>query len=735
MLKNTWLIVCLLCFTSIVAKKNNTQQKNQSTQHYLDTKVATANFNKIDITATNQEKEVRLHLLNSLPDLATVGTDVNLKYIKKSLTSTHYHYQQTCNGIPIYRSQILVSVNKKNQIISVISNAFTLSTTQVEKICDVQNKQTFKSRELAKAFLRNNNLKVETPEELVLFFENETTVQLAVKVNASSENSFANYFLNETGNLLFEEDLQRYHREHKHHHHHHHNSPVSTSGNTTTAAEGTPKSMMVPVHATVFMPDPVTTAGVYYGQNGNYRDNDDAVSEELTAELVEVEVDVLYENGTYKLESPYVKVADMSPPTIAPYVGTTVDFTFDRFDDAFEDVNAYYHIHNFQIYIQELGFDDLCNEQIYIDTHGQNGNDQSYYRYQNNRHEITFGEGHVPGKPNHVDDAEDADVVIHEYAHALSQSACFDCNSGLERNAIDEGFGDYLAGSYSRSLNSHNWQNVFSWDGHNEFWSGRNIASNNHYPEDVPDDTDEYITSAIWSSVLMEIWTDLGQEKTDKLVMESHYQFTGGIGLTTAAAILLIVEDELYNGDYHDIVHQHLLNRGLLENDVNAGEDMNLCLGDTVNLNGSAAAPSNALVYWSPGLTLADSTDLNTQAMPDETTEYRLNIYNPSTNTIIANDKVVVNVDYCFDATPTEIKLLNTDRFFKGRGNLIVEVPAETTSVSVRIFDVQGRKVKDINNSSDQRLEIEHNHWLPGIYLVHIKADEEEKVVKVGRVR
>src|SRR5438874_5908088 len=50
--------------------------------------------------------------------------------------------------------------------------------------------------------------------------------------------------------------------------------------------------------------------------------------------------------------------------------------------------------------------------------------------------ELRFGKGGV-------DDAEDAEVILHEYGHAIHFSQNFDF--GGEGGAISEGFGDYWA--------------------------------------------------------------------------------------------------------------------------------------------------------------------------------------------------------------------------------------------------------------------------------------------------
>ncbi|MEZ4916786.1 MAG: hypothetical protein R2836_07345 [Chitinophagales bacterium] len=53
--------------------------------------------------------------------------------------------------------------------------------------------------------------------------------------------------------------------------------------------------------------------------------------------------------------------------------------------------------------------------QISVDTHGNNGADNSFFSPATPLR-LIFGEGGV-------DDAEDADVIIHEYGHAISHFA------------------------------------------------------------------------------------------------------------------------------------------------------------------------------------------------------------------------------------------------------------------------------------------------------------------------
>src|SRR6185312_11869865 len=105
---------------------------------------------------------------------------------------------------------------------------------------------------------------------------------------------------------------------------------------------------------------------------------------------------------------------------------------------------------------------------IHYDPHGFGGADNS--QYSSAGENLTLGQGGV-------DDAQDADVIIHELGHGIHD---WITNGHLSQTeGLSEGVGDYNAGSYSRD-----WPNqwtpsdtpyfwTFSWDGHNPFWAGR----------------------------------------------------------------------------------------------------------------------------------------------------------------------------------------------------------------------------------------------------------------------
>lgn len=135
-----------------------------------------------------------------------------------------------------------------------------------------------------------------------------------------------------------------------------------------------------------------------------------------------------------------------------------------------------YHISQQQEYIKSLGFKNIVDYQIHIDCHGLNQADNSSFSPYSVPPSIAFGQGGV-------DDAEDADVIIHEFTHAIMQSTSPDTYSGNERESMEEAYGDYMAASYSELYSGYHNDYVYNWDGHNEYWPGRVVTSDLTYPE------------------------------------------------------------------------------------------------------------------------------------------------------------------------------------------------------------------------------------------------------------
>ena len=294
----------------------------------------------------------------------------------------------------------------------------------------------------------------------------------------------------------------------------------------------------------------------------------------LNNERVEVEVIGDYTGASFSLKNSVFEIDDFSLPVVLPQTSTSNQFFFTRTKSGFEEANAFYHLNNFHSYVNNLGFITLAPQKLKIDVHGANGGDNSFFTNAPSPR-LIFGEGGI-------DDAEDADVVIHEYTHALSYFAAPNSNDSIERRALDEALGDYFSSSYSSQFGDFNMYNVFSWDGHNEFWDGRITNSTKTYL-DYDEGKSIYANGEIWSSTLIDIFNEIGKDATDKLVLESLFYNTKGSKFSDVADILLLIDKVLYDKKYRCDIFNVLVNRKFKSG---------ICVGTTA-LEGSGLIASN----------------------------------------------------------------------------------------------------------------------------------------------
>ncbi|MGB6123268.1 MAG: T9SS type A sorting domain-containing protein, partial [Bacteroidota bacterium] len=121
---------------------------------------------------------------------------------------------------------------------------------------------------------------------------------------------------------------------------------------------------------------------------------------------------------------------------------------------------------------------------------------------------------------------------------------------GGESRALGEGFSDYWAASYSRSLHQwdasdpeHQW--LYNWDGHNPYWSGRILNDPRTYPFG---NLSIHEAGQVWSAALMGIQGELGREVTDILVLKSLYYLGYAPSATDNALAILQADRDLYGG-------------------------------------------------------------------------------------------------------------------------------------------------------------------------------------------
>lgn len=465
--------------------------------------------------ASRLESKAREWLAAGNASKVGVANNLNFKLenSRKSISGETLRFQQTMDGVPIYEGDFTVHFNKSDEVTYASEILSGKTYKKINTVSTLKSEDAFAKAVIA--VVPKGEITYKNVELFVFNNKEDDSTRLVYRVVMSSYNKPGEWETivdAQTGAVLRVQDISNYHT--------HKDQPKKKKNQPTV--ELPPKK--VTGTAYVFDPDPLSKMQVTYA--GQYVDNNDATNASLDAARSLVTLpDLDFSNGMYNLKGKYAQIIDFDAPSTGLFSQATPDFLFNRFEQGFEAVNAFYHINKSMAYINEtLGIEckpTLNGGLVQYDPHGNDGDDNSYFMPSSQR--LSFGEGGV-------DDAEDADVIIHELGHGIHHWI-----TGLKSSStqgLGEGSGDYWAMSYSRSLNQwpsntpqYNW--VFSWDGHNEFWPGRVTNYAGKYPSGANGAI--HTAGQIWSTTLMRIWDKIGREKTDRIFLE-------GLAMTNSSA-------------------------------------------------------------------------------------------------------------------------------------------------------------------------------------------------------
>jgi zinc metalloprotease ZmpB len=303
---------------------------------------------------------------------------------------------------------------------------------------------------------------------------------------------------------------------------------------------------------TVFFPNPVAQL-----QNQSLTDQKDADYPALAPAYRQVGLTNL--DGSGRLVGDYVNiVSETGDPAYSP----TNQFNYRRDDDRFEQVMAYYWITEAQKYIQSLGFGTTLrpvNKESQDVRINQWGQDNSFS--WDKKDMIKLGKGGV-------DDAEDAEVILHELGHAIqdSQQTPFGYGLSFEARAIGEGFGDYWAVTVSNFISpTPDAPCVADWDSVSYTATTphclRRTDLNLHYPENVNTNS-VHATGRIWSRALWDIRNAIGREHADTIILESHFGQRDPT-MKQLAQSTVVAAQKLYPGDVAKVT-KAFQDRGIL---------------------------------------------------------------------------------------------------------------------------------------------------------------------------
>jgi hypothetical protein len=292
---------------------------------------------------------------------------------------------------------------------------------------------------------------------------------------------------------------------------------IATATSATAAAPGPGTSTGV---GSVFVPNPVQSLG-----DQSLTDQKDADSAVPAAAYHDVTLTNL--DGSGFLRGDYATVvSETGNPAYSP----ANTFRYTRHQDEFEQVMAYYWVTEAQKYIHTLGFGETrraINNRPQALRINQFGQDNSFAT-DHPKNELRFGKGGV-------DDAEDGEVILHEYGHAIHFAQNFSFASE-QAGAISEGFGDYWAVTVgdvvSRAVGvpaRAPLACVADWDAVSYTSTVphclRRVDRDLHYPADLNGEV--HHDGQIWSRALWDIRRALGNLRADTIILQGSFDFPG----------------------------------------------------------------------------------------------------------------------------------------------------------------------------------------------------------------
>jgi len=283
--------------------------------------------------------------------------------------------------------------------------------------------------------------------------------------------------------------------------------------------------------------------------------------------------DINVDNGTYSLSGPFVQMMNLDSPNTPPSTTTDGFWNFTRGNFGLNEAIAYYHIDESQREIQALGFTGTTGLQegpVRVDVNALNGSDNSIFSTPN---DLLFGAGCV-------DDSEDADVILHEYGHAIQYAINPDFFFNAHEGAMGEGFGDYWASSYSLSRqNGYEFfpSRMFSWDGQFDCWNGRRTDKfdlqyqHGRATYDAHEPIAGGISDELWATPLFQTLLELyrqgiPREEVDRIILEAQFGLGTNQKMRLVAEAIVQTSEMLHpEGPHAQVFREYFANHGILD--------------------------------------------------------------------------------------------------------------------------------------------------------------------------
>ena len=441
------------------------------------------------------------------------GSDLSLANAVESPMGRHVTFRQKYRGVPVFQAEVKVHFNTAGEIVGV--NNTSVPEIELDSVGpELRAREAIRVARWAAPATGDGGDPEAPAVELVVYASEGGGTALAWKVTLATGGPTWQVFVDAGSGEVLDapKDINRY-------------------------AQGTGQ---------VFRVNAVVAT-----QNNGLTDQGDAASAVPSNAYSLVTLQGLAGNGV--LDGAFASSANSKKRASS----SSNNFIFDRSDDGFSETMGYYHLDYAQRYIQSLGFANVNNRQQVFSVNKLKV-DNSFYSPQSK--DITYGTGGV-------DDAEDAEVIWHEYGHSIQDNQVPGFGSTLEAGSMGEGFGDYWAVTVSNVVApTPDAPCVADWDSISYTSSTphclRRVDTAAHYPENLG--AEVHRNGLIWSRALWDIRQALGNVKADTLILEAQFQFAADTTMPAAARATVAAAGILYGNSAADTVRSKFVDRGIL---------------------------------------------------------------------------------------------------------------------------------------------------------------------------